>query len=112
MAHSQPSVSVLFDQGWFGVLAWLALLAVALRGGWRAARRGSAAGLAALAGLGAFLVSGSLNTLIDAPRFLWLFLVLAALAAHTRENRTMRAAPDASSIRNRRDKPHAQRSPP
>ena len=106
------AVSVLFDQGWFGVLAWLALLAVALGGGWRAARRGSAAGLAALAGLGAFLVSGSLNTLIDAPRFLWLFLVLAALAAGTHETRSRRAMPDAASGMGRRSKPHGpQRSP-
>ena len=108
------AVSVLFDQGWFGVLAWLALLAVALGGGWRAARRGSAAGLAALAGLGAFLVSGSLNTLIDAPRFLWLFLVLAALAATAGKNRSQRTPPDAParSGSGRRGKPHAGRSAP
>jgi hypothetical protein len=49
--------------------------------GWRAARQGNAAGLAAVTGLIAFLISGSLNTLIDAPRFLWLLLVLAWICA-------------------------------
>jgi len=39
-------------------------------------------GAAAAGGLAAFLVSGSLNTLIDEPRFLWLFLVLAWLCAY------------------------------
>lgn len=103
------AVSVLFDQGWFGVAAWLALLAVALGGGWRATRRGSAAGLAALAGMGAFLVSGSLNTLIDAPRFLWLFLVLAALAAAAPASRHRRTLPDAPSGNARHGKPHQAR---
>lgn len=76
--HSLP-VSLLFDQGWFGVLSGLVLIATGLVLGTRAAWRGSTAATAALAGLLAFLVSGALNTLIDAPRFLWLLLVLVWL---------------------------------
>lgn len=74
--HSLP-VGVLYDQGWFGVITGLALLGAAGLGGMRALARGSLPGAAAAGGLAAFLVSGSLNTLIDEPRFLWLFLVLA-----------------------------------
>ena len=78
--HSLP-VSVLFDQGWLGVLAWTASgLTVLLAGGlllWR----GQAQVPAALPALLGFAVSATLNTLIDAPRFLWLLLVLLWLAA-------------------------------
>lgn len=78
--HSLP-VAVLFDQGWFGVFAWGLVLAVALAGGVRLAWRGQALVPAALGGLVAFLASGTLNTLIDAPRFLALLLMLLWLAA-------------------------------
>lgn len=74
--HSLP-VALLFDLGWFGVATALALLGVAVAGGIRALRGRQAEGIAAFAGLLAFLISGSLNTLIDEPRFLWLWLVLA-----------------------------------
>jgi hypothetical protein len=77
--HSLP-VAVLFDQGWFGALAWFAVLATALGGGAVLSARGQAQVPAALPALGAYLVSGSLNTLIDAPRFLGLLLVLLWLA--------------------------------
>ena len=76
--HSLP-VSLLFDQGWMGVLGAAVMIVGALVLGARAAWRGSAPATAALAALLAFLVSGALNTLIDAPRFLWLLLVLAWL---------------------------------
>ena len=78
--HSLP-VAVLFDQGWLGVLSGALLCAVALVRGAVAAWRGSGTALAALAALLAFGVSGSLNTLIDAPRFLWLLLLLLWLCA-------------------------------
>ncbi len=78
--HSLP-VAVLFDQGWFGALAWGWVLGLAVARGVRFARAGRAESAAALAALGAFLFSGSLNTLIDAPRFLWLLLLLLWLAA-------------------------------
>jgi len=77
--HSLP-VAVLFDQGWFGVFAWGLVVALALARGGQLAWRGQAQVPAALAGLAAFLASGTLNTLIDAPRFLWLLLVLLWLA--------------------------------
>jgi VanZ family protein len=73
--HSLP-LGVLFDQGWFGVLAWTLVVGLALYKGARRIRRGSMPALAATAAVLGFLVSGSLNTLIDAPRFLWLLLVL------------------------------------
>jgi glycopeptide antibiotics resistance protein len=74
--HSLP-VALLFDLGWLGLAAAFALLSVAVAGGVRALRSRQVEGIAAFAGLLAFLVSGSLNTLIDEPRFLWLWLVLA-----------------------------------
>ena len=74
--HSLP-VALLFDLGWLGLAATLVMMGVAVAGGVRAMRHGRIEGIAALAGLSAFLVSGSLNTLIDEPRFLWLWLVLA-----------------------------------
>ena len=78
--HSLP-VAVLFDQGWLGVLAWALVVALALGAGARLAWRGQAQVPAALGGATAFLASGTLNTLIDAPRFLALLLVLLWLAA-------------------------------
>lgn len=70
--HSLP-VSVLFDQGWFGVLAWFLLLLTTVGAAARRIGLGVTPALAASVG---FLVCGSLNTLIDAPRFLWLLLVM------------------------------------
>ena len=78
--HSLP-VAVLFDQGWLGVLAWLALLGLAVVRGARHLWLGQAQVPAALPAVLGFVTSGLLNTLIDAPRFLWLLLVLLALAA-------------------------------
>lgn len=78
--HSLP-VALLFDLGWFGLLAWSVLVVVVLVRGVRAAWRGSPTALAAVAAVLAFGVSGALNTLIDAPRFLFLLLCLLWLAA-------------------------------
>jgi hypothetical protein len=77
-------VAVLFDQGWLGVLTWSALALVALGSGALAVWRGQALVAAALPAVLGFAVSGALNTLIDAPRFLWLLLVLLWLAAARR----------------------------
>lgn len=74
--HSLP-VALLFDLGWLGLTAAFAMLSLAVASGFRALRCRQVEGIAAFAGLLAFLVSGSLNTLIDEPRFLWLWLVLA-----------------------------------
>ena len=76
--HSLP-VAILFDQGWLGALAWSLVLGLAFGVGIDRARKGSLPALTVSAALLGFLVSGSLNTLIDAPRFLWLLLVLAWL---------------------------------
>lgn len=77
--HSLP-VALLFDQGWLGVASMLALWVVALVGGSRLLWRGQAQVPAALPALLGLATSGLLNTLIDAPRFLWLMLVLLGLA--------------------------------
>ena len=71
---------MLFDQGWFGVLAWSLVLLTTVGAAARRAGRGVAPALAASVG---FLVCGSLNTLIDAPRFLWLLLVMLWLTTAT-----------------------------
>lgn len=76
--HSLP-LTILFEQGWLGVVAWTWLVAVALREGSQQAWRGDRHAAAALAALLAFLVSGLLNTLIDEPRFLFLVLLFAGL---------------------------------
>jgi hypothetical protein len=78
--HSLP-VAVLFEQGWFGVLAWSALTLVAAINGWRSARAGASLPATAWAAVGGFMVCGSLNTLIDEPRFLALLLMLLWLSA-------------------------------
>ena len=86
--HNLP-IALLFDLGWFGAATGLAILAVSLAGAVRCLRARQVAGLAAFAGLTAFLASGTLNTLIDEPRFLWLFLILAWLCAwHGARGRT------------------------
>ena len=78
--HSLP-IALLFDLGWFGLISGMGMVAVALFGGGKALLRRDVAGTASFAGLVAFLVSGSLNTLIDEPRFLWLFLVVGWICA-------------------------------
>ena len=76
--HSLP-VAVLFDQGWFGVLAWGVLVLGTLTAGVLRARQGDMVAATALVAACGFLTSALLNTLIDAPRFLWLLLVLLCL---------------------------------
>ena len=72
--HSLP-VAIWFDQGALGALAWALLVAAAGATGLRLWHRHRAALPAALVAVAAFLVSGSLNTLIDEPRFLGLLLI-------------------------------------
>ncbi|MBK7765978.1 MAG: VanZ family protein [Sulfuritalea sp.] len=79
--HSTP-VAILFDQGWFGVMAWalfvVAVLVTQVRLAWRGdTRSGTAA--AAFVGLGAVSLLGAT---IDSPRFLLLMIVLAMLLPH------------------------------
>ena len=78
--HSLP-VAVLFDQGLLGLVAWAGVIAVALMAGWLRARQGAVGAATALVAVSGFLTSATLNTLIDAPRFLWLLLVLLWLCS-------------------------------
>ncbi len=74
-------LAILFDQGWFGILAFVLFFAVTLGLAGRAAWRGNHAAGASLAATAGFLVVGVFDTLIDTPRFLFLLLVLALFAA-------------------------------
>jgi len=76
--HSLP-VTVLFDQGWFGCVAWMLVLLTATHRGAKRAWRSGGVSAASLAALFAFLASATLNTLIDEPRFLFLLLLVAWL---------------------------------
>lgn len=72
---------VLFDQGWFGLATVGAFLLLAIGLATRNIYRGDAFAISGLAALSSFLVVGLFDTLIDAPRFLFLLLLLALLAA-------------------------------
>lgn len=76
-------LAILFDQGWFGVLGFGLFFGVALSLAGRAAWRGNPAAGVSLAATTGFLVVGLFDTLIDAPRFLFLLLVLALFAARS-----------------------------
>lgn len=72
-------VQVLFDQGWFGVMALGAFIALGLWRNGRATWRGQlAAGIPLAATLG-WVVIGSLDSLVDSPRLLLLTLLLVSL---------------------------------
>jgi len=68
---------LLFDQGWFGLVAVCLLLALALARAARSAIHGNIAAGASLAALTSFLIVGFFDTLIDSPRFLLLLFMLA-----------------------------------
>ena len=67
---------VLFDQGWFGLATITMLLALAIARATKNAYMGDSLAGAALAAIVSFLVAGVFDTLIDAPRFLLLLLLL------------------------------------
>lgn len=74
-------VQVLFDQGWLGIVSLSLFVTLGL---WRATRdvwRGDAMAGAMLASSVGFLVIGSLDSLVDSPRLLMLFLLLIFFAA-------------------------------
>lgn len=79
-AKSLP-VGVLFDLGWLGVVALGLLFGLATARGARAAWHGDMRSAAALAALTGFGMLGVFDTLIDEPRFLFVFLGLCALCA-------------------------------
>jgi hypothetical protein len=71
---------VLFDQGWFGLTAMAIFLMLGLARAAKGALKGDAIAGALLAALSGFLVVGLFDTLIDAPRFLFLLLFLAFIS--------------------------------
>jgi hypothetical protein len=78
-------IAILFDLGWLGLAAfgWVAALAL-----WRsgtALLQGDVFAGALFAALSGFLVIGLIDSLIDTPRFLLLFLFLTLLACETRQ---------------------------
>lgn len=77
--HSLP-LTVLFELGWFGAIAWTVWLGLAVVTGWLRLREGNPASSVAWPALIGMLVCGSVNSLIDAPRFVWLLVVLSWLA--------------------------------
>ena len=80
--HSLP-VSVFFDQGWLGILAFGLLALYALSQAAARAWRGDLDAAANLGALSAFLIVGLLDTLIDAPRFLMLLLLIVLCSSLT-----------------------------
>jgi O-antigen ligase len=69
-------VSVLFDQGWFGVVALGLFVVVAIGRASLQTWNGSLRAGAVLAAISGLLVVGLFDSLIDTPRFLFLFLLL------------------------------------
>lgn len=77
-------IQILFDQGWLGSIALALFVSLGL---WRAGRnawRGDAMAGAMLAASVGFLVLGSLDSLVDSPRLLLLFLLLIGLCSRVR----------------------------
>ena len=74
-------VGLVFDQGWFGMVAMSFFFLLALGRAAKNALRGDADAGAGLAALCSFLVVGLFDTLIDSPRFLFLLLLLTIIAA-------------------------------
>jgi VanZ family protein len=73
-------LAVFFDLGVFGLIATGFLSALAMRRAGVRAWRGDLHAAAALASMCGFLVVGLFDTLIDAPRFIFLLLILAWFA--------------------------------
>lgn len=69
-------VGLLFDQGWFGLIAAALMLSIALRRVVRAVWTGHAEASALLGALIGIAMIGSVNTVIDSPRLLLLTLML------------------------------------
>lgn len=84
-------LAILFDQGGFGLLAFGLFFVATLSLAGRAAWQGNHPAGIALAAASGFLVVGLFDTLIDTPRFLFLLLALAVLAAYTAQ---MQRIPD------------------
>lgn len=73
-------LALLFDLGWLGVIAFGSLSVVAVTRAMRRAWNGDDFSSATLAALSGFLIVGLFDTLIDTPRFMFLFLLLCGMA--------------------------------
>ena len=84
-------VGTLFDQGWFGLVAMVALLGLASVRAAKGVWRGDVLAAGSLAALCGFVVGGLFDTQIDAPRFLLLLLLLmwASFVPDVRTNGTL-----------------------
>jgi VanZ family protein len=85
-------VTLLFDQGWLGLVAWASFLTLALGRSARAAWQGDPMAAALLAAVMGYLVLGSMDSLVDSPRILLLGLLIAWLAAQPGKTVMVRAA--------------------
>ena len=74
-------LAIWFDQGLLGLLSMGTLLALALGRSARQAWRGADQAAPVLLALAGFAIIGAVDTLIDTPRFLMLWLLLCGLAA-------------------------------
>ena len=72
-------LGIYFDQGLLGLVAFAALLLVGAAGAMRAVQRGQPDSAALLAAIAAFATVGVIDTLLDTPRFLLLWLLLCLL---------------------------------
>jgi len=82
-------VSILFEQGWLGLIAFCFFISTSLLKSVRNTLSGNLESGIALAALSGFLVVGVFDTLIDAPRFLFIFVVLAVIAGFLSKPNTM-----------------------
>jgi VanZ family protein len=76
-------IQILFDQGWLGVLAWGAMVFLAMVRAAAAAWCGDFFASTVLSGLTGFMVVGVFDSLIDGPRLLFLFCLLIWLACES-----------------------------
>ena len=80
-------VAILFDQGWFGLIALGMFSILAVKRAVLRAWKGNLSAASILAAFCAFLVVGLFDTLIDAPRFLFLFLLLGLCCGNNNPSR-------------------------
>jgi O-antigen ligase len=84
-----------FETGALGLAAFLALTAVALAGGLRAAWRGAVTGAAVSGSIAGFLLSCMFDNLLEAPRLATLFFLVCACGLVQWEERRWRPRPAA-----------------
>ena len=97
--HTKSLVlGVLFDQGWFGLLALGALTILAMARATRRMLRGEVAAGVSLAALSSFMVVGVFDTLLDAPRYLSLLRALLFACAYRPDHTTTISTPRESTL--------------